>query len=154
MTPPTDLHNAASADIDAGNLQRGARLAYLAAAKAAKAAAQRLGFPAKDDNDLRNLMMALDGIPPLPHDLYDMPSVTAWITQNAETPTPYSAGFSIALAFRQHAETPREHQKTVPELFWPDCQYAWYTQSVADFINNISGAQMPEGNHGPPPPRD
>ena len=107
MTTPTDLLNAASADIDAGNLQSGARLAHLAAAKAAKATAQRLGFPAKDDNDLRNLMMALDGIPSMPHDLYDMPSVTAWITQNAEPPTLYSAGFSIALAFRQHAETPR-----------------------------------------------
>ena len=154
MKTPTELLKAASADIDAGNLPHAAALAYQAAAQAARATADRLGFPAHDDEALRNLMLTLDGIPPLPDDLYDDSSVSAWLTQNATTPAPYSSGFSIALAFRQHAETPQEHKRAVPELYWQDDQYDWYLQSVARFIKNLSHAKLPENAHGSPEPRD
>ena len=70
----------------------------------------------------------------MPHDLYDMLSVTAWITQNAKTRIPYSAGFSIARAFRQPVQTPQEQQQTVPELFWP----AITLNEHGDWINRRS----------------
>ena len=154
MTTPSDLLDAASADIEAGYLQRGALLAYQAATKAAKATAHRLGFPADVENDLIDLMSVLDGISPMPDDLYDAASVSAWINQNARTSARYSSGFGVALAFRQHAETPREQQRTTPELFWQDYQYAWYLQSITKFIKNISHAELPEDGHGSPKPRD
>ena len=45
------------------------------------------------------------------------------ITQNAAIPVPYSSGFSLALAFCLHAETPQDQQRVVPEPYWQDNQY-------------------------------
>ena len=90
----------------------------------------------------------------MPRDLYDDSSVSAWIIQNSATPAPYSWGFSIALAFHHHAETPQEQQRAVLELFWQDNQCAWYIQSIAKFIKNLSHADLPEDSHGSPKPRD
>lgn len=58
------------------------------------------------------------------------------------------------MAFRQHAETSQEQQLAVPELFWLGNQCAWYIQSIAKFIKNLSHADLPEDGHGSPKPRD
>ena len=102
MITPTKIYEQAAGTIAAGRIKEGSRLAYEAAFAATVAAAARHNAPCESDSDAREFLVWLDN-PPFPLD--------EWHKHHDPTgknpmPIPeYTAGFDVALSFREHTKT-------------------------------------------------
>lgn len=134
----------AEAEIAGGNLHTGARLAYEAAHQAAVAAACRLGWAARTETDIFNLMYALDGYTPPPPDPSDTAAAGRWALANMHIRPRHSLGYGIAADYRAQAESSYADRAAVPELYWDESDFARFLPQVRQFIADVKHAQLPE----------
>lgn len=125
MPTPMETLDAATACIEAGQVQDGARLAYDAAFRATAEAARRHDRPCKTLEDARKFVCWLEGLPSEPHDpvdnapLFDLDEDG----QPILLPIPEFIGaFDVAEEFKRHAESPTELTSWQPTNMLSTCQ--------------------------------
>lgn len=140
MPTPAYVLEQAALQIAAGNVRRGARLAYDAAFAAVAAAANANAAPCATDADAMRFLHDLDGLTPN--------YISRWYEYCDSTgqfpwPIPrYTPGFDIARSFKEHAETSLEHQADDPVRYWRPDEYATYLPVVADLIQSLQHARI------------
>ena len=133
MPTPTEMLEQATADIDAGRLREGARLAYDAVFAAVSAAAARHQVPCHNDEDAAEFLIRLDNPPFEPGDWYKHYDPTF---QTMLPMLEFTAGFDIALAYKQHGKASMD--------YWQPEEYAGYLIAVAGLIEDLEEAQLPQ----------
>ena len=133
MPGPTAMLKQAAAVIDAGQIREGARLAYEAAFAAVSAAAARHQVPCRNDDDAEAFLIRLDNPPFAPGDSYKHYDPTF---QTMLPTFDFTAGFDIALAYKQHAEAPLTD--------WQPDEYAFFLPAIAGLIEDLKDAQLPQ----------
>ena len=133
MPTPTQTLEQAGAEIDAGRLREGARLAYEAVFAAVSAAAARNQVTCHNDEDAEAFLMRLDDPPFAPGNWYKHYDPTF---QTMLPTFDFTAGFDVALAYKHHAEAPLTD--------WEPDEYAFYLHAVAGLIEDLDGAQLPQ----------
>ena len=136
-TPMKKLEDA-TAHIEAGLVQEGARLAYDAAFQAVTEAARRHDRSCKTLEDARKFVCWLEGLPSEPHDpvdnapLFDLDEDG----QPILLPIPEFIGaFDVAEEFKRHAEAPTELTS------WQPDEYAFYLPAVRWLVGELETAQ-------------
>ena len=133
MPTPTEMLEQAADAMDAGRVREGARLAYEAVFAAVSAAAARNHVTCHNDEDAEEFLIRLDDPPFPPGDSYKHYDPTFQTT----LPTfDFTAGFDVALAYKQHAEAPLTD--------WQPEEYAGYLIAVAGLIEDLKEAQLPQ----------
>lgn len=133
MPTPTEMLEQATVEIDAGRVREGARLAYEAVFAAVSAAAARNHVTCHNDEDAEEFLFRLDDPPFDPDDWHKHYDPTG---QKMLPMLEFTAGFDIALAYKQHAEEPLTD--------WQPEEYSGYMIAVAGLIEDLKEAQLPK----------
>ena len=133
MPTPTEMLEQATAEINAGRVREGARLAYEAVFTAVSAAAARNQVPCHNDEDAEEFLFRLDDPPFDPDDWHKHYDPTG---QEMLPMLEFTAGFDIALAYKQHAEAPLTD--------WQPEEYTLFLPVVAGLIEDLKEAQLPK----------
>ena len=129
LSPAEQTLAQAAAAIDAGAYQRGASLAYEAAAQAVRAAAGRLGMPCATREELKAVVHKLDGFEP---------DKLLWEQVGDRRDLPDHTGyFIVAESFKEHARIPLDVQKRDTERYWQPEDYAHFIGPVKALIRMI-----------------
>ena len=137
MSIPAKIYEQAANAITAGRIREGSWLAYEAAFAATAAAAAGHNSPCESDADAGEFLVWLDNLPfPLEewHRHYD---------PTGENPMPipeFTAGFDVALSFREHAETLAKQPDVDCALYWDKDEYLLYLTAVKGLINDLKNA--------------
>lgn len=129
MSTPMKKLDAATAHIEAGRVQEGARLAYDAAFQAVAEAARRHDRPCKTLEDARDFVCWLDGLPMDKVDWLKDAPIFDWLNDDhaPQLPIPeFIAAFDVAEEFKRHGEAPAELTSWQPDeyvLFLPGVQW-------------------------------
>lgn len=133
MPTPTEMLEQATAEIDAGRVREGARLAYEAVFAAVSAAAARHQVPCHNDADAEEFLIRLDDPPFAPGDSYKHYDPTFQTT----LPTfDFTAGFDVALTYKQHGKASMDD--------WKPDEYTLFLPAVAGLIEDLKEAQLPQ----------
>ena len=138
MPTPMKTLDAATAHIEAGRIQDGARLAYVAAFQAVANAARRHKRRCKTLEDARKFVCWLDGLPTEPDDPVDSSPLFDWDEdgQPILLPIPEFIGaFDVAEEFKRHAEAPTELTS------WQPDEYAFYLPAIRWLVEELETAQ-------------
>ena len=138
MLTPMETFEAASADIAAGRVQEGARLAYEAAFGAVAAVAKRHERPCKTIEDARKFVCWLEGLPSEPDDPVDNAPLFDWDEDGQPIPLPapeFMGAFDVAESFKHHGESPLEL------TYWEPDEYAMFLPAIRWFIEELETAQ-------------
>ena len=138
MPTPIETLEAAAADIAAGRVQKGARLAYEAAFRAVADAARRHKRPCKTIEDARKFVCWLEGLPSEPDDPVDNAPLFDWDEDGQPVPLPgpeFIGAFDVAEEFKRHAEAPTECTS------WQPDEYAFYLPAVRWLVEELETAQ-------------
>lgn len=131
MPTPTETFELAAAEIDAGQIQQGSKLAYEAARQSLRAKARQ------HHKDVQNDRQALDFARWL--DMHDRSQEI--VCDQSGHPLPplmrVTGGFLTALAFKDHAETPLAHHCHDPIRFWEPDEYHYFLPSIARLIRLV-----------------
>ena len=133
MPTPTEMLEQATAEIKAGHVREGARLAYEAVFAAVSAAAARNHITCHNDEDAEAFLMRLDNPPFAPGDWYKHYDPTF---QTLLPTFDFTVGFDVALAYKQHAEAPFTD--------WEPEAYTLFLPAVAGLIEDLKDAQLPQ----------
>ncbi|MDE2788197.1 MAG: hypothetical protein OXL37_16275 [Chloroflexota bacterium] len=138
MLTPMEALDAATTHIQAGRIQDGARLAYVAAFQAVANAARRHKRRCKTLEDARKFVCWLDGLPTEPDDPVDSAPLFDWDEdgQPILLPIPEFIGaFDVAEEFKRHAEAPTELTS------WQPDEYAFYLPAIRWLVEELETAQ-------------
>ena len=138
MLTPMETFEAASAEIAAGRVQEGARLAYEAAFRAVADAAKRHERPCKTVEDARDFVRWMEGFPDEPFNWVKDSPLFDWLRdENApQLPIPEFIGaFDIAESFKHHGESPLEL------THWEPDEYAFFLPSIRLLVEELATAQ-------------
>ena len=138
MFTPIETVEAASAEIAAGRVQEGARLAYDAAFRAVAEAAQRHERPCKTIEDARKFVCWLEGLPSEPDDPVDNAPLFDRDEEGRPIPLPapeFIGAFDIAESFKHHGESPLEL------THWEPDEYAFYLPAIRWLVVELETAQ-------------
>ena len=138
MATPIETLEAASAEIAAGRVQKGARLAYEAAFGAVSDAAKRHKRPCETTEDARDFVRWLDGLPTKPGDWLKDTRIFDWVHDDNAPPLPipeFIGAFGVAEAFKGHGEAP-------PELtYWEPGEYVMFLPAVRELVEKVETAE-------------
>jgi len=126
--------DAATAHIEAGRIQEGARIAYDAAFQAVAGAAQRHKRPCKTIEDARKFVSWLDGLPTEPDDPVDNAPLFD-LGEDGQPIPEFIGAFDVAEEFKRHAEAPTELTS------WQPDEYAFYLPAVRWLVEELETAQ-------------
>ena len=138
MATPVETLEAASAEIAAGRVQKGARLAYEAAFRAVANAAQRHDWPCETIGDARDFVRWLEGLPDEPFDWFKDTPIFDWIKDDnaPQLPIPEFIGaFNVAEEFKRHGEAPLEL------THWEPDEYVIFLPAVQWLVEEMETAQ-------------
>ena len=138
MATPIETLEAASAEIAAGRVQKGARLAYEAAFRSVADAARRHGRPCETIEDARDFVRWMEGFPDEPFNWVKDSPLFDWLKdENAPLlPIPEFIGaFSVAESFKHHGEAPLEL------THWEPDEYAIFLPSIRFLVEEMETAQ-------------
>ncbi len=138
MATPIETLEAASAEIAAGRVQKGARLAYEAAFRAVADAAKRHKRPCETIEDARKFVCWLEGLPSEPNDPVDNAPLFDWDEDGQPIPLPapeFIAAFDVAESFKHHGESPLEL------THWEPDGYAFYLPAIRWLVVELETAQ-------------
>ena len=138
MDTPIETLEAASADIAAGRVQKGARLAYEAAFQAVADAAKRHERPCKTIEDARNFVQWMEGLPTDPDDPMDNAPLFDWDEEGQPIPLPAPeliGAFDVAESFKHHGESPLEL------TYWEADEYAMFLPAIRWLVKELETAQ-------------
>ena len=138
MPTPIETLEAASAEIAAGRVQEGARLAYDAAFRAVADAARRHKRPCETIEDARDFVQWLDGLPAEPEDWLRDTIIFDWVGNDEapQLPIPeFIAAFSVAESFKHHGESPLEL------TYWEPDEYAIFLPGIQWLVEEMETAQ-------------
>ena len=138
MATPMETFDAASADIAAGRVQEGARLAYEAAFRAVADAAKRHQRPCNTIEDARDFVRWLDGLPTEPEDWLRHSIIFDWVGNDdaPQLPAPEFIGaFNVAESFKHHGESPLEL------TYWEPDEYAIFLPAIQWLVAELKTAR-------------
>ena len=138
MITPMETFEAASADIAAGRVQEGARLAYEAAFQAVADAAKRHKQPCETIEDAREFVRWMEGFPDEPFDWAKDSPIFDWVKDDNAPLLPipeFIGAFDIAESFKHHGESPLEL------THWEPDEYAFYLPAVRWLVEEMETAQ-------------
>ena len=138
MLTPMETFEAASAEIAAGRVQEGARLAYEAAFRAVADAAKRHQRPCKTVEDARDFVRWMEGFPDEPFNWVKDSRIFDWVKDDnaPQLPIPELIGaFSVAESFKHHGESPLEL------THWEPDEYAIFLPSIRFLVEELETAQ-------------
>lgn len=138
MITPMETFEAASADIAAGRVQEGARLAYEAAFQAVADAAKRHKRPCETIEDAREFVRWMEGFPDEPFDWAKDSPIFDWVKDDNAPLLPipeFIGAFDIAESFKHHGESPLEL------THWEPDEYAFYLPAVRWLVEEMETAQ-------------
>ena len=126
-----ELLDEAAALFKIGDVLCGARLAYEGAMLAVKAAAKRNGFACDTQEDVWEMMYALDGI--------KRPGPGQWPEFDADRPPLRHMGhYGVVESFQKHAKTPLRVQQDDPEQYWQPDDYAMFLEPVRELVKMLA----------------
>ncbi len=138
MSTPMKKLDAATAHIEAGRVQEGARLAYDAAFQAVAEAARRHDRPCETVQDARDFVRWLDGLPTEPDEWLKDAPIFDWLNDDhaPQLPIPEFIGaFDVAEQFKRHAQAPIEL------THWQPDEYVIFLPAVQWLIEELKTAQ-------------
>ena len=138
MVTPMETFEAASADIAAGRVQEGARLAFEAAFRAVADAAKRHKRPCETIEDAREFVRWMEGFPDEPFDWAKDSPIFDWVKDDNAPLLPipeFIGAFDIAESFKHHGESPLEL------THWEPDEYAFYLPAVRWLVEEMETAQ-------------
>ena len=138
MATPIETLEAASAEIAAGRVQKGARLAYEAAFRAVANAAKRHKRPCETIEDARDFVRWLDGLPTKPGNWLKDTRIFDWVNddQAPQPPIPEFIGaFGVAEEFKRHGEAPLEL------THWEPDEYVIFLPAVRELVEKVEAAE-------------
>ena len=138
MATPIETLEAASAEIAAGRVQKGARLAYEAAFRAVANAAKRHDRPCETIEDARDFVRWLDGLPTKPGNWLKDTRIFDWVNddQAPQLPIPEFIGaFGVAEEFKRHGEVPLEL------THWEPDEYVIFLPAVRELVEKVEAAE-------------
>ena len=138
MATPIETLEAASAEIAAGRLQKGARLAYEAAFRAVANAAKRHKRPCETIEDARKFVCWLEGLPSEPDDPVDNAPLFDRDEDGQPIPLPapeFIGAFDIAESFKHHGQSPIEL------TYWEADEYTMFLPAIQWLVEEMETAQ-------------
>ena len=131
MPTPTEIFEQAACEIDAGQIQQGAKLAYEAAQQSLRTKARQHCKNVESDRQALEFARWLDTHDHSQEVVYD----------RSGSPMPplmrVTSGFLTALAFKDHAETPLSQHCHDPIRFWEPDEYRYFLPSIARLIRLV-----------------